>query len=270
MEYEKHEIRAGIFMLAAFVVFAAMVFAVSDLPSLFKKKKELTVLFSFSEGIEKNAQVRLSGIKIGRVKGIRVAPEHQDRVEVTLSVFEEALLREDSRAAVKALGLVGGKYVDLTSGSPGARELADGGVIQGEESLKMEDLTKAGLEVVAKLRNIAKNLDRIAGDPALARDIKNTVRNVEQVTSHVREITEKVNENKESLAQSLQGLPELMKKLDATVANLREISEKTDALMGENRKQVDATLENVKEISKNVKELTEDVKKNPWKLIRKP
>jgi hypothetical protein len=29
-------------------------------------------------------------------------------------------------------------------------------------------------------------------------------------------------------------------------------------------------MENVKEITANLKDLTEDVKKHPWKLIRKP
>ncbi len=270
MEYEKHEIRAGVFLLAAFAVLAVMIFTVSDLPSLFRAKKEVTVLFSFSEGIEKNAQVRLSGIKIGKVTDVGVSPEHHDEVRVTLRIFEDAVLREDSRAAVKTLGLVGGKYVDLTPGSPDAKELPADGVLRGEQSLKMEDLTKAGLEVVAKLRNIAQNLDRIAGDPALARNIKGTVENVREVTANVKDLTSTLNENKASVADSLRNLPEIAKKLDETLANLKEVSAKTDAMMGENRKQIDATMENVKEISKNVKEMTEDVKKHPWKLIRKP
>jgi ElaB/YqjD/DUF883 family membrane-anchored ribosome-binding protein len=61
-----------------------------------------------------------------------------------------------------------------------------------------------------------------------------------------------------------------MKKVDASVANLKEITEKTDKLVGENRKNIDDTLANVKEISSNVKDLTEKMKKDPWILIRKP
>jgi phospholipid/cholesterol/gamma-HCH transport system substrate-binding protein len=270
MEYRKQEIRAGIFLLAAFFVFAAMVFAVSDIQSLFRKKKELRVLFAFSDGIEKNAQVRLSGLKIGKVTKVRVAPEHGDRVELTLEVYADALLREDSRAAVKTLGLVGGKYVEVTPGSPDAKELGPGGVLDGEQSLKMEDLTKAGLEVVGKLRNIALNLDRLLGDPALARNIKATVANVEQVTANIRAITAELNEHKGPVTETMKGLPELMKKLDAGIANLKAVTEKTDLIMGDNRKQIDATIDNVKETTKNLKELTDDVKKHPWKLIRKP
>ncbi len=52
--------------------------------------------------------------------------------------------------------------------------------------------------------------------------------------------------------------------------DLKEITDKTDRIVGENRKNVEATMENMKEITTNLKELTDDVKKHPWKLIRKP
>ena len=95
MEYRRTEIRAGIFLLLSFIVLAAMVFAVSDIRSLFKKKREVKALFLFSDGIEKNAQVRLSGVKIGKVANIRVAPEHGDKIELTLSVLSDTVTKED-------------------------------------------------------------------------------------------------------------------------------------------------------------------------------
>ncbi len=273
MEYRKNEIRAGVFLLVSFAIFAVMVFAVSDIQSLFKKKKDLTVLFSFSDGIEKNAQVRYSGIKVGRVSHIRVAPDQGDKVELTLNVYSDTVIKEDTKAAIKSLGLVGGKYVELSGGAPQAKLLAPGVVMHGEESVKMEELTRMGMDVVTKLKSVAQsiekivqNVERTVGDPALSKNIKSAVQNVNEITENVKVMTS----SKEQVAETLKNLPELLKKIDASVANLKEITEKTDKLVGENRKNVDATMENVKEITNNLKELTEDVKKHPWKLIRKP
>lgn len=288
MNYKRSEIGAGIFLFVSFAVLAVLVFAVSDIQSLFKKKKEVKVLFLYSDGIEQNAQVRFSGIKIGKVAGIRVAPEQGDKIELTLSVFSDAVIKKDTRAAVKTLGLVGGKYVELTGGNPQSPPLEPGGILVGEESFKLEDLTKAGLEVVGKLKNIANNLDRIIGDPAMARSIKATVQNVHDMTSsiksmtsgtvqtivqNVQETTENVKtmtSSKEALAQGLKNLPEILKKVEEATANLKAITEKSDKLVGENRKNIDETLENIRQMTQNLKELTEDVKKSPWKLIRKP
>ena len=280
MEYRKNEVRAGIFILVSFSILVVLLFAVSDLGGILKKRKEIKVIFAASEGLEKNASVRYAGIRIGRVSDMRVVPELGGKVELTLSVYEEAVIKEDVKVSIKTPGLVGKKYVSMDGGSPDAKPLKAGAVLDGESSLKIEDLTKMGLEIADKLKHIAGNMDRLLGDPALSKSIKGTVLNVQEVTEHVKGVVLNAEEvvgdlkvmtsGKEEVAQSLKNLPELLNKLDASVANLKEITDKTDRLVEENRKNVDATMENVKEITDNLKELTDDVKKHPWKLIRKP
>ena len=90
MEYRKNEIRAGVFILTAFIIAVVMLFAVSDLQGLFKKRKEYKVLFLSNEGLEKNANVRISGIRIGRVSDMRVVPELGGKVELTLGEGERS------------------------------------------------------------------------------------------------------------------------------------------------------------------------------------
>jgi len=266
MEYRRSEIRAGVFLLFSFVIVVVMVFAVSDVQSLFKKKKEVKALFSFSDGIEKNAPVRYSGMKIGKVESVRVAPEYNDRVEVTLSVYHDTIIKKDTKAAIKTLGLVGGKYVELSSGTAEAPLLGPNEILKGEESLKIEDLTKAALDVVAKLKNIATNLDRTLGDPALSKSLKATVQNLQEVTANIKVMTS----SKEEVAQGLKNLPEMLKKLDESANNLKAITDKTDKLVGDNKKNVDAMMESFRDMAKNLKETTDDVKSHPWKLLRKP
>jgi phospholipid/cholesterol/gamma-HCH transport system substrate-binding protein len=273
MQYRKNEIRAGAFILISFIIMVVLLFSVSDLQGIFKKRNEYKVLFLSNDGLEKNANVRISGIRIGRVSGMRVVPELGNKVELTLDVFEDAVIKEDVKASIKTLGLVGKKYVDISGGTSSARQLRPGAVLYGEESLKMEDLTRMAMEVVDKLKGVAQNIEKIVqnvertvGDPALAKNIKGAVLNVNEITENVKVMTS----SKDEVAQTLKNLPDLLKKVDASVENLKEITEKTDKLVGENRKNVDATMDNVKEITNNLKEMTEDVKKHPWKLIRKP
>jgi phospholipid/cholesterol/gamma-HCH transport system substrate-binding protein len=266
MEYRRSEIRAGVFLLLSFIILAVMVFAVSDIQSLFKKKKEVKVLFSFSDGVEKNAPVRYSGMKVGKVENVRVAPEHNDQVEMTLSVYRDTVIKQDTKAAIKTLGLVGGKYVELSSGTPEARPLGPDEALKGEESLKLEDLTKAAFTVVGKLTNIATNLDRMLGDPAISKSLKATVQNLQEVSANIKIMTS----SKEEVAEGLKNLPELLKKLDESANNLKTITDKTDKLVGENRKNIDAMMESFRDMAKNLKETSEDVKAHPWKLLRKP
>lgn len=61
-----------------------------------------------------------------------------------------------------------------------------------------------------------------------------------------------------------------MKKLDESASNLKALTEKSDKLVGENRKNVDVMMQGFRDMAQNLKEATEDVKSHPWKLIRKP
>lgn len=266
MEYRRTEIRAGIFLLFSFVILAVLVFAMSDIQSLFKQKRDVKALFLFSDGIEKNAQVRLSGVKIGKVSNIRTAPESADRIELTLQVFSDSVIKADSKAAIKTLGIVGEKYVELTAGSPSARPLGPEGTLIGEESLKLEDLTKVAVEVTGKLRNIATNLDRMLGDPAIAKSLKTTIQNIQEVSANIKVMTS----SKEEVAQGLKNLPAILKKMEESADNLKAMSEKTDKLVAENRKNVDAMVEHFRDMGKNLKDASEEIKQQPWKLLRKP
>jgi len=266
MEYRGSEIRAGIFLLLSFVVLVVMVFAVSDIQSLFKQKKEVRALFSFSDGIEKNAPVRYSGMKVGKVQQVRVLPEQHNEIELILSVYQDTVIKKDTKAAIKSLGIVGGKYVDLSSGSSEAPVLGPGDALKGEEPLKLEDLTKMALDVVNKFKNIATNLDRVLGDPAMAKSLKTTVQDLQIAVANIKVMTS----SKDEVAQSLKNLPELVKKLDDSLTNLKAITDKSDKLVGENRKNVDIMVESFRDMGKNLKDASADIKAQPWKLLRKP
>ena len=287
MEYRKSEIRAGAFILISFLILVGLLFSVSDLQGMFKKRKEYKVILQTNEGLEKHANVRISGIRVGRVSNMRVAPELGNKVELTLDVFEDAVIVEDVKVSIKTLGVVGRKYVDISGGTANARQLKPGSVIYGEESLKMEDLTRIAMEAVSKLKGVAQNIERIVqnvdrtvGDPALSKNIKGAVQNVNDITERVKVAVQNANDitgnvkvmtsSNGDVAKTLKDLPELMKKIDASAANLKEITEKTDILIGENRKNIDETLANVKDLSENLKNVSERMQKDPWILIRKP
>ncbi len=266
MEYRRSEIRAGVFLLLSFIIVVVMVFAVSDIQSLFKKKKEVKVMFTSSEGIEKNAPVRYSGMKVGKVERVRVATEQNEQIEVTLSVYQDTVIKQDTKAAIKTLGLVGGKYVELSSGTPQAPPLGPGEVLKGEEALKIEDLTKAAFDVVGKLTHIAGNLDKMLGDPALSNSLKATIKNLQEVSANIKVMTS----NKEEVAQGLKNLPELLKKLDESATKLKALTEKSDKIVGDNKKNIDEMVEHFRDLGQNLKDASEKIKQEPWRLLRKP
>jgi len=62
---------------------------------------------------------------------------------------------------------------------------------------------------------------------------------------------------------------QLIEQMDELTANLIPITEKTNRLLEGHEEDIGAILTNLNATSENVKDLTADLKKHPWKLLRK-
>jgi phospholipid/cholesterol/gamma-HCH transport system substrate-binding protein len=100
---------------------------------------ELTARFSRVDGLERGADVRISGIKVGSVVDQSLDPETY-QAEVRFSVRDGIELPLDTSAAVASSGLLGSKYLALVPGGdidmlkPGDR------VTLTQSSVNVEDL----------------------------------------------------------------------------------------------------------------------------------
>lgn len=99
----------------------------------------LRAKFDRVDGLETGGDVRLSGIKVGKVLSQELDPQSY-RALVTFSVRNGLELPSDSSAAIVSSGLLGGKYLSLVPGGDD-RVLADGGEITlTQSSVNLEDL----------------------------------------------------------------------------------------------------------------------------------
>lgn len=98
----------------------------------------LDAVFQRTDGLNVGAQVRLSGLPVGRVA--EQVLDERYRAHVTLHINAGIQLPEDSSAIIETDGLLGGKYIEL---QPGADEdmLRPGGRIEfTQDSMVIEDL----------------------------------------------------------------------------------------------------------------------------------
>ena len=87
----------------------------------------LTARFPNIGGVTLGTDVKVAGVKVGRVTGLSLDPGSYQAV-LTLSVDPALKLPIDSSAAVTSEGLLGGNYIALTPGAE-ADMLKDGGEI---------------------------------------------------------------------------------------------------------------------------------------------
>lgn len=96
----------------------------------------LTASFPNVDGVETGTEIRMAGVRIGRVGAVRLNPKTYF-ADAELRVPEDIVLPTDSAAIIQSDGLLGGSYIELRPG--GAAETLKPGDeiedVQGSVSL---------------------------------------------------------------------------------------------------------------------------------------
>ena len=142
------------FKLAAMVVFTMSCFGlllflwVAFGGSIPLKPEGYRVTVSFPEAatLAEEADVRLAGVNVGKVKG-KELDKGASRTLVELELDEEfAPISKDSRAVLRQKTLLGETYVELSPGSPKAPDVQDGGRLADsrvEETVELDEIFSA-------------------------------------------------------------------------------------------------------------------------------
>ena len=118
------EVRVGTLLLAALAALAVGIFFLGRESNLFVSKNEYFVRFKTVAGLKPGNPVELNGVDVGKVKRVILPREvDQSAIQVWIAIDRRYAerVREDSQARIKTLGLLGDKYVEITSGHPNRR-----------------------------------------------------------------------------------------------------------------------------------------------------
>jgi phospholipid/cholesterol/gamma-HCH transport system substrate-binding protein len=153
----------GIFIVGTLLILAGAVFLIGRTEFLFHSKYRLKAEFLNVAGLVQGAEVRIGGVRQGTVGDISLPKRPGDKVIVSVDLMSTSrnIVKKDSTAAIKAEGLLGSKYVEVTFGSNDAENVKDGDTISSEPPLDMADLMKTSGEVLDSAKNAVQNVESI-------------------------------------------------------------------------------------------------------------
>ncbi len=169
------EVKVGALVVAALATLAAGIFLVGERNNLFARKNDYFVLFETVGGLAAGNPVQLSGVTVGKVERV-VLPEAVDEKLLTIWISIDGhygeRIREDSVARIKTLGLLGDKYIEISSGSPNSPIVMIDGEIKASPPTDVDRLLTSGEDavdnVVAISYSLRSILDRVnAGEGLL-------------------------------------------------------------------------------------------------------
>ena len=144
------EFRLGIFVVVALLILSAGIFWIGRNRYMFSRTYRLEADFQNVAGLGDGADVRVGGIHEGTVKRINLPRRPEGPVTVVMALEEptRSVIRKDSVASIKAEGLVGDKYVEISFGSKDAAPVRDGDRIEGVQPQDVSDLINKANQVL--------------------------------------------------------------------------------------------------------------------------
>ncbi len=113
-------------------------------PTPFRAKTyEVKVPFNEATQLAEQSDVRISGVNVGKVQRIELAPNGRQALATVAIDAQYAPIPEDTRAILRTKTLLGETYIELTPGSREGRELADGGTLPEAniaESVQLDEI----------------------------------------------------------------------------------------------------------------------------------
>lgn len=113
-------------------------------PTPFKAKPyEIRVPFKEATQLAQQSDVRISGVSVGKVQKIALAPDGQRALATIYIDNKYGPLPDDTRAILRTKTLLGETYVELTPGNRKAESLPDGGTLPTAnvaESVQLDEI----------------------------------------------------------------------------------------------------------------------------------
>lgn len=239
------ERRVGLFFLISVVVICLLIMKTGQF-EFFKQggTYPLQATLDSAAGLNKDADVRLAGVRIGQVEGVRL--EGSSAV-VDMAIRQGVELPVGSRVKVVAKGILGDKYVEIVPAENTGQLYAGGERLESDKAVSVDDIMSILYAVGEDVKAITETLKNTVGTDKGETQIANILENIERLTADLRDITGRNKEgfnnsvsNIESFTADLKReIPILAEKLDRLATNL-------DAVVLENRENLRETIANAR------------------------
>jgi phospholipid/cholesterol/gamma-HCH transport system substrate-binding protein len=175
MNSKREQVWVGLFVLIAAALLIGTILAVSGVFS--GGEVAHYSYFKSAEGLVAGATVRYGGMKAGRVESVRVDPHDSTRMEIDFSVGRDIPVKTDSMAKITSLGALEENYVEVGTGTNGARLAAPGSEVKGIKTVGIGAIGDmiGNLEPVAQqvLQNLNQRLIEIQVTVTRVNDLLN-------------------------------------------------------------------------------------------------
>jgi len=292
METRANHVLIGVFTILVTLMAVAFALWAANYTSN-RNWDEYEVIFKEAvTGLGTGGIVQYNGINVGEVRRLTLDPRDPRKVIARIRLQADTPVKIDTKAKLAFIGLTGVAQIQLSGGLPESPRLLPTPErrvpIIATQPSALQNVAEAANDIVERIRTILSdaNIARISGTLDDLHQISGTVANqkedVAALIKNLREVSLQMNTTLVKAQSSLdtidrsvvQNLPELMKKLDRTLAQLEAASSNANSVIADNREaiasfsqnglaQVGPTLAELRVLVRDLHRVTSRLDRNP-------
>jgi len=232
------DLKTGIFFVLGIAFAAWLGLAIGKNTNMFSGVTTIRILARDVQGLAENNFVSVSGKKIGTVSKMNFVTQHDSLFVVTeLKLKKEfsPLVTKDAKATIKSLGVLGDKYVDISTGK--GAPIKEGDFIALESDGGMANLTGTATKAFDKINELLDHLNNGKGmagklltDEKMGKELAETVSSLKTTSAELSKISQKASRG-EGLLPKLLNDKAMAKNTGETIERLNQTALKTESLM---------------------------------------
>ena len=262
MEKSRLEMKVGLFVAVGLILLAVLVIQFSKGTSLFRGTYALQLHAVNVGGLKVKSGVLLSGVQVGTVNEIRLAPDGKS-VTILLRVYTDDPSYHDARFVIDTAGILGDQVVSVLPTANQERALVDGDQVDCQEPFDLQEVARSAAGFIQRLDGSAKKLDEAITD------LRAQVLNAQTLSSFGTSITNLRIFTEQAIA-TVKGINEVIATNSAQVGvavsnavcfstELTRLAGSAQDVLATNGANLTATTKNLEDISVTAKQLAADL-----------
>jgi virulence factor Mce-like protein len=268
---ERNPVPIGLAGLAAIAIALVVVLNLSSIPFI-GGGTTYTAAFAEAAGLRPNEEVRIAGVKVGKVTGLELEGDH---VKVTFRVDKGVRLGDLTRAEIKIKTVLGAHYLSLVPRGPGRQDPhrqipvsrtatpfeivpAVSQLSRRVEAIDVKQLAKSfdtlsatfkdsPEEVRASLRGLRRLSTTIASRDDQLHELVGRAKNVTQVLADRNEQITKLIEDADKVLRAVQARRTVIHQL---LINTVALTQQLNGLIADNEEQLRPALANLQRVNR--------------------
>lgn len=249
------EAKVGAFAIGGLSMLSAALVGLGEIDFSSENDFKLYAPFRQVLGLENSADVRLSGVPVGKVDSI---VNSNGGVLVTLNLNKNVKIPDNSTATISSVGVMGSKFINITPGVDKGNYLANGDSIKVTEEADMNSMFESMDKVIGRVDTLLQDVEKIIGDDSFQKSVVEMSGNVKNASEHLSTLMETLDRiavnNEENVNQMTTQLNTLLGTMNSTMQNIDHMTANLDKFAGDPQtaEELKTTLSNIAATSKSV------------------